>query len=111
MENPLTLYAGYSRDIVLSDKGKLARVMGASFEGETLPNPNLTHENYSLGGTDLGIIWEISEGRYGVFFGDSYGPDFVPVPGGGPGGARDWRSNLLAFTENTDLDNGLVLQA
>lgn len=108
VEKPLTLYAGYSRDIVLSDKGMLARVTGASLEGETLPNPNLTHENYSLGGTDLGIIWEISEGRYGVFFGDSYGPDFVPVPGGGPGGARDWRSNVLAFTENTDLDNGLV---
>lgn len=107
-DSPQTLYAGYSRDIVLRDEGMLARVTGASAEGETLPNPNRTHENYSLGGTDLGIIWEISEGKYGVFFGDSYGPDFAPSPGGGPGGAGDWRSNLLAFTENTDLGNGLV---
>lgn len=108
IDAPQTLYAGYSRDIVLRDRGMVSRVTGASLSEETLPNPNLTHERYSLGGTDLGIIWEIAEGRYGLFFGDSYGPDFVPVPGGGPGGARDWRSNVLAFSENTDLENGLV---
>ena len=108
VDAPLTLYAGYSRDIVLTDGGKVARVTGATPAGETLPNPNRTHERYSLGGTDLGILWEIAEGRYGLFFGDSYGPDFVPVPGGGPGGARDWRSNVLAFTENTDLQNGVI---
>ena len=36
----LTLYAGYSRDIVLVDKGKVARVTGASLGGENFPNPN-----------------------------------------------------------------------
>lgn len=107
VDGPLTLYAAFSRDIVLTDEGMIARVTGASLAGETLPNPNLTDEMYNLGGTDLGIIWEISEGRYGLFFGDSYGSDFRPVPGGGPGSARDWRSNVLAFSEDTVLDDGL----
>lgn len=107
IDGPLVLYAGYSRDLVLTDEGMVARVTGTSLAGETLPNPNRTDEKYSLGGTDLGIIWEITQGRYGLFFGDSFGPDFKPVPGGGPGGAGDWRSNVLAFSENTDLDEGL----
>lgn len=107
VDGPLTLYAAFSRDIVLTDEGMIARVTGASLAGETLPNPNLTDQMYNLGGTDLGIIWEISEGRYGLFFGDSYGSDFRPVPGGGPGSARDWRSNVLAFSEDTVLDDGL----
>lgn len=107
VNGPLMLYAAYSRDISLSDEGMIARVTGASLAGETLPNPNRTDEKYGLGGTDLGIIWEISEGRYGLFFGDSYGSDFTPVPGGGPGPARDWRSNVLAFSEDKGLDDGL----
>lgn len=64
----------------------VARVTGRSLEEERhLPNPNQTDVRWGLGGTDLGIIWEIAPGRYGLFFGDSYGPDFVPVAGGGPG--------------------------
>lgn len=106
----LTLYAGYSRDIVLVDKGKVARVTGASLGGENFPNPNHTHEKWNLGGTDLGIIWEMSNGEYGVLFGDSYGYDFKPV-GGGPGPASDWRSNVLAFSDNTDLENGLKFKS
>ena len=96
--------------IILSDRGKVARITGRTLPGETLPNPNRTDERYSLGGTDLGIVWEISEGRYGLFFGDSYGPKFKPIPGGGPGptgGPGDWRSNVLAFAEDGDLSDGL----
>lgn len=63
---------------------------------------------WGLGGTDLGIIWEIAPGRYGLFFGDSYGPDFVPVAGGGPGPAGDWRSNVLAYSEDSYLSDGLT---
>lgn len=106
IDEDITLYASYSRDIVLKDKGKVARVTGASLSGETFPNPNSTHLRWNLGGTDLGIIWEMGNGEYGVLFGDSYGSDFAPC-GGGPGRASDWRSNVLAYSDNTDLDNGL----
>lgn len=106
VDHSFTLYAGWSRDLILTDRGKLARVTGASLSGEGLPNPNRTDANWNLGGTDLGIIWEIADGKYGVLFGDSYGSDFRPS-GGGPGAASDWRSNVLAFSENTDLDMGL----
>lgn len=105
-----TLYASYSRDIILTDKGKVARVTGASLSGENIANPNNTHINWNLGGTDLGIIWEMKDGEYGILFGDSYGSDFVPV-GGGPGAASDWRSNVLAFSDNSDLENGLKFKS
>ena len=45
VDRELTLYAAYSRDIVLTDKGKVARVTGASLSGESLPNPNNTHRD------------------------------------------------------------------
>lgn len=87
----------------------VARVTGRSLEEERhLPNPNQTDVRWGLGGTDLGIIWEIAPGRYGLFFGDSYGSDFVPVAGGGPGAAGDWRSNVLAYSEDSDLSDGLT---
>jgi len=94
-------------ELILIDKGKVSRVTGASLEDEKIPNPNRTDERWNLGGTDLGIIWQISKGRYGLAFGDSYGDDFRPC-GGGPGAAqKDWRSNVVAFTEDTDLSDGL----
>lgn len=106
IEEDMTLYASYSRDIILTDRGKVSRVTGASLAGEGIPNPNETHTRWNLGGTDLGIIWDMGNGEYGILFGDSYGADFRPV-GGGPGAAGDWRSNVLAFSDNTDLENGL----
>lgn len=106
----ITLYAGFSRDIILTDKGKVSRVTGATLSGEILPNPNNSDYRWNLGGTDLGIIWEMSNGEYGILFGDSYGSDFRPV-GGGPGAASDWRSNVLAFSDNTDLENGLKFKS
>lgn len=105
LEGPIDLYAGFVREITLSDKGKVARVTGNSWN-ESLPNPNQTARKWNLGGTDLGIIWEMSDGKYGVVFGDSYASDFVAGVGG-PGAASDWRSNVLGFSENTDLENGL----
>lgn len=111
LDAPITLYAAWSRDILLKDEGKVARVTGASLGGENLRNPNETHLRWNLGGTDLGVIWEIEPGRYGILFGDSYGKDFRPVSGGGPGGASDWRSNVLAFSEDTDLSDGLAFSS
>ena len=103
----MTLYAGYVPRLVLSDKGKVARVTGNSLPGEELPNPNCTVPRYNLGGTDLGIIWEMSDGTYAIAFGDSYGSGFTPC-GGGPGAAGDWRSNTLAYSRSTDFSGGLI---
>jgi hypothetical protein len=105
------LYVCTVEGIVISNPTRLARVTGRSLPGETLPNPNRTDERYNLGGTDLGIIWDMENGSYGLFFGDSYGRNFTPVEGGGPGPAGDWRSNVLAFSTDTDLDDGITFSA
>ena len=102
-----TLYAGFVREVTLVDRGIAARVTGKSVSGETYLNPNNTSARYALGGTDLGIIWEMSDGRYGILFGDSFDASFAPC-GGGPGAAGGWRSNTLAFNSNTTFSKGLV---
>lgn len=87
---------------------KIARVTGRTISGEGLPNPNKTDQTWDVGGTDLGIIWEAGAGNYGILFGDTFGSDFNPNPGSpGPNGSR-WRSNVLAFSKNGDLDQGIV---
>lgn len=87
---------------------RIARVTGRTISGEGLPNPNNTDQKWDVGGTDLGIIWEAEAGKYGVFFGDTFGNDFNPDPNNpGPNGSR-WRSNVLAFSKNKDLDQGIV---
>lgn len=86
---------------------RIARVTGGSMSGENLPNPNNTGAKWDVGGTDLGIVWEMQPGKYGVFFGDTFGNGFVPnAANPGPNG-NNWRSNVLAFSENTDLENGI----
>lgn len=89
---------------------RIARITGKTISGEGLPNPNKTDQTWDVGGTDLGIIWETVAGNYGIFFGDTFGKDFVPNSGGGPGGSN-WRSNVLGFSKNTDLDNGIIFDA
>src|SRR5690606_30213337 len=86
---------------------RIARVTGRPMAGEAFPSPNHTATDWNVGGTDLGIVWELKPGAYGIFFGDTYGYDFTPNPGNpGPNGGS-WRSNVLAFSEDTDLDDGL----
>lgn len=70
-------------------------------------NPNHTDEKYDVGCTDLGIMWAMDDNRVGIFFGDTQGKDFVPSGSGG-GNGSNWRSNVLAFSDNPDLSNGLV---
>lgn len=87
---------------------RIARVTGRSISGEIFPNPNKTDQVWDVGGTDLGIIWETTPGNYGIFFGDTFGNDFSPnAANPGPNGSR-WRSNVLAFSKSTNLDQGIV---
>jgi len=87
---------------------RIARVTGKSLPGENLPNPNRTDEQYDLGGTDLGIAWEMGKGRVGFFFGDSYGSDFKVVKEGGPGKAGNWRSNVLGISTDHKPEDGVL---
>lgn len=88
---------------------RIARVSGKPMAGESFPSPNNTVSDWHVGGTDLGIIWEMNPGRYGIFFGDTYGFDFVPNTNNpGPNGGN-WRSNVLAFSDDLNVDDGLYL--
>jgi len=48
-------------------------------------------------------------GKYGIFFGDTFGQDFVPRPNQpGPNGGS-WRSNVLAFSTDNNMEDGLSI--
>jgi hypothetical protein len=86
---------------------RIARVTGNPMIGENIPSPNNTAVKWNVGGTDLGIIWEMQPGKYGLFFGDTYGRDFTPnQTNPGPNGGS-WRSNILAFSDDNNLEDGL----
>jgi hypothetical protein len=74
----------------------VSRVTGAPTAGETMPNPNHTDTNYQISGTDLGIVWDKGGGEYFIAFGDTNGL-----------GPNDWRSNTLARSSDTNLEDGL----
>ena len=93
----------------------VSRVTGAEVNGSNgLPAVeyqvnNRTPELYNVGGTDLGIVWELQPGRYGLFFGDTFGSDFYPnFANPGPNGGS-WRSNVLLFSSDPDLSDGLTI--
>lgn len=93
----------------------VSRVTGAEVNGSNgLPAVeyevnNRTPERYNVGGTDLGIVWELQPGRYGLFFGDTFGSDFYPnFANPGPNGGS-WRSNVLLFSSDRELSDGLVV--
>src|SRR5690606_10829670 len=65
---------------------------------------NRTDKRWQVYGTDLGIMWESAPGEIAVAFGDTVGVGFHPP--GGMGG--DWRSNVLAFSSDTDLSDGMT---
>lgn len=88
---------------------RIARVTGRPMEVEKFHNPNNTVADWNVGGTDLGIVWEMNPGEYGIFFGDTFGRDFTPnFSNPGPNGS-DWRSNVLAFSDDKNLDDGLTI--
>lgn len=99
---------GTREKLLVKKVTRISRVTGRSISGEGLSNINRTDQVWDVGGTDLGIIWETTPGNYGIFFGDTFGSDFNPNPNSpGPNGSR-WRSNVLAYSKTTNLDQGLV---
>ena len=64
-----------------------------------------------VGGTDLGIVWEIRPGKYGIFLGDTYGRAFKPYQAKPNTAESHWRCNVLAFSNDTVLDDGLSINA
>ncbi|MET7770813.1 DUF4185 domain-containing protein [Nocardia sp. NPDC005366] len=65
---------------------------------------NRTDKRWQVDGTDLGIMWESAPGQIASVFGDTVGRGFQPP--GGMGG--DWRSNVLAFSTDRDLSDGMT---
>ncbi len=65
---------------------------------------NRTDKRWQVYGTDLGIMWESAPGQIATAFGDTVGKGFHPPGGQGP----DWRSNVLAFSTDTDLSDGVT---
>jgi hypothetical protein len=96
------------KEIVPYDVKRVSRLTGRSETEEQLPNPNQTHERYNVGGTDLGIAWDMGNGKTGFFFGDTYGQKFRPVKEGGPGVADEWRSNVLGISYDRDFNDGIT---
>lgn len=97
--------------LYMSNLVRIARVTGNSSPGESFPNPNNTAAQYDVGGTDLGIMWDMGGGKVGIFFGDTNGKDFKPFKKGGGGNGRNWRSNVLAFSNDASLDDGLTIDS
>lgn len=82
---------------------RIARMTGRPVAGESLYSPNNTADDYNIGGTDLGIYWRLDEDKVGILFGDTYGREWKP------GYTPDWRSNALAFSSDTNLEDGLSI--
>lgn len=64
---------------------------------------NRTDKRWQVNGTDLGIMWESAPGEVAVAFGDTVGRGFHPPGGQGD----DWRSNVLAFSSDENLSDGM----
>ncbi|MEV6770555.1 DUF4185 domain-containing protein [Nocardia sp. NPDC051030] len=81
----------------VSQVREVAKLTGAN-------SVNRTDKRWQVQGTDLGIFWESKPGEVAIAFGDTVGRDFHP-----PGGmGEDWRSNLLAFSSDRELGDGVV---
>lgn len=104
----LTGGEAFTQSLMFDTATCIARVTGASAPDETIKNPNSTHTSYNVGGTDLGIIWQIDKSRYGIFFGDTYGRHHFEAP---VVKESDWRCNVLAFSKDQNLDDGLTIDA
>jgi hypothetical protein len=97
--------------LYLNNLQQVSRLTGNPLKGENFPSPNKTAENFDVGGTDLGIFWKMDSSRVGIFFGDTNGKGFVAEKGGGGGNGGNWRSNVLAFSRDSNLEDGLTIES
>lgn len=114
MSNDVKIESGTSKNrkpLKVKKVERIARVTGTPIDGENLPSPNNTTTMYDVGGTDLGIVWEMNKGRYGVFLGDTFGKAFVPDQDDPANFGDNWRCNVLAFSEDFNLEDGLILNS
>ncbi|MDR2039671.1 MAG: DUF4185 domain-containing protein [Bacteroidales bacterium] len=106
-----TIACNSKRELTFSKATYVARVTGDVLAGEMeeFPNSNRTGEDFNIGATDLGIIWEMKNGEYGIFFGDTYGRDhFKDMGDGKVPNYSDWRCNVLVFSNDRNLEDGLT---
>ncbi|WP_227999307.1 DUF4185 domain-containing protein [Nocardia australiensis] len=68
---------------------------------------NRTDMRWQVDGTDLGLMWETEPGQVAVVFGDTFGAGWGGSGAGGAGADQDWRSNVLAYSTDRDLSDGL----
>jgi hypothetical protein len=65
---------------------------------------NKTEDGFDIAGTDLGSMFEMEDKLYYVF-GDTFGAGSVLPPGTGT--TSFWRSNVVAYSKDTDPTNGI----
>jgi hypothetical protein len=112
--NFLMLYVSCQNNekvLTYTNTTRIARVTGSPIDGEEFPSPNNTTTDYDVGGTDLGIIWEMDKGQYGIFLGDTYGADFVYDHSKNEPKGSNWRCNVLAFSDDKDPEDGLSISS
>src|SRR5690349_19593359 len=68
-------------------------------------SPNETKTKYDVDGADLGSMFALGDTVY-VAFGDTFG--CCRSPEGGAGGS-DWRSNVMGYSTDHDLSDGMTL--
>lgn len=95
--------------LTITNVCKVARVTGEALPGESIYNPNNTGSDFDVYGSDLGIMWHTRKNQVGLFFGDTSGEGFVINKNGGNG--SNWRSNVVAFSSDTDLTDGLKIDS
>ncbi len=89
----------------------ISRLTGEPLPGEMIPSPNNTGRDFDVYGTDLGFMWHMDGDRVGMFFGDTSGEGFKAYTNGGGGNGTNWRSNVLAFSSDTVLTDGLRIDS
>lgn len=65
---------------------------------------NQTDANYDVDGTDLGSMFALDDTLY-IAFGDTFG---CCRPENGGAGGDNWRSNVLAYSTDTNLADGIT---
>ncbi|MFI9405570.1 DUF4185 domain-containing protein [Nocardia sp. NPDC052316] len=72
-------------------------------------SPNRTDLRWQVDGTDLGVMWETKPGEVAVAFGDTFGEGWQV--GGAGEDHQDWRSNVLGYSTDRELSDGLSLDS